>query len=121
MKIIIDIKPVKFTGRTKQEVLNKALSGKSYSSGTHGNACVILRPNTKDYYTYTIQKHNAKWEQQRYKSGPKKGQYKSSIKIKDKEWVVYLYKFDIDLLKLTKMKLNQKDKTFTYQRDYYRG
>lgn len=108
MKIVIDVKPYKYTGLTKQEVLNKALSDASFCFGSYGQ---YFKPlfNDKFAYVYTLEKHKQKFKQTKNSKG--ETTYK---KIKEKQWILHLYKFETDLLKLAKIKLNQKTRTFTY-------
>ena len=50
-------------------------------------------------YFWNIEKFNAKYHQEKYKTGPKKGQTKKSIKIRDKEFIVRIYSFPLEIIK----------------------
>lgn len=42
-------------------------------------------------YVYVVDTHDAKWRQERYQRGPKNGQHKKSVKIRDKRIQVRVF------------------------------
>lgn len=126
MKISVTMKPIKFTAPTKEGVFRKSgLLSMVKTSGTHGN-----------YYTPALRQHNHRFayffalEKQRTKFKQSKKKIKNpdtdspfdmitsthSKKVRDKQWIMYLYKIDLQLLEVAGLRVNQNLRTYTLEK-----
>ncbi len=97
MNLIIKIKPVVYSALSKEDLFRKI-----NKYGVYDNKEIA----------YNIHKVNAKWKQGIFKSGPRKGMRKPSVKIRDKQWIAYVYRFDKAILSAMSVKVSQKDRNF---------
>lgn len=115
MNIIIKAKPVKYSAPTKQALLSKIDRQFSYSFGGFGNGLVgLFDYNRNVVRVYNLHKINAKYDHDaKFKSGPRKGQRKPSVKVRDSQWIAYVYDLDRTLLNLAKLQVTQNHRNFT--------
>ena len=115
MNITIKAKPVKYSAATKQALLSKIDRQFSYSFGGFGNGLVgLFDYNRNVVRVYNLHKINAKYDHNaKFKSGPRKGQRKPSVKVRDSQWIAYVYDLDCTLLNLAKLQVTQNHRNFT--------
>lgn len=101
--ITLNIKPVKYTAKTKQELIQQIRNdwtrtnlSDSYFVGGRG----ILFTQNGMRRLYNIHKVNKKTIQHKYKTGPKKGQTKKVEVITHAHWIAYVYTFTKDQFEL---------------------
>lgn len=111
MNITIKAKPVKYSAATKQALLSKIDRQFSYSGGA---LVGLFDYNRNVVRVYNLHKINAKYDHSaKFKSGPRKGQRKPSVKVRDSQWIAYVYDLDRTLLKLAKLQVTQNHRNFT--------
>ena len=115
MNIIIKAKPVKYSAATKQALLSKINRQFSYSFGSFGNGLLgLFDYNRNVVRVYNLHKINAKYDHTaKFKSGPRKGQRKPIVKVRDSQWIAYVYDLDRTLLNLAKLQVTQNNRNFT--------
>lgn len=115
MNITIKAKPVKYSAATKQTLLSKIDRQFSYSFGNFGHGLVGMFDYNRDTVrVYNLHKINAKYNHSaKFKSGPRKGQRKPSVKVRDGQWIAYVYDLDRKLLNLAKLQVTQNHRNFT--------
>lgn len=106
MKITIKIKPILVTASTRDALMRKLIGSKYHQNDKAGYGLYIGDGAIK---VYNIHKINAKYKHDAiFKSGPRKGQKKPSVKVRDKQWIAYVYIYDTHLLKLANKKVKQQ-------------
>lgn len=97
--ITLNIKPVKYVAKTKQDLMRQIRNdwtrtnlSDSYFVGGRG----ILFTQNGMRRLYNIHKVNKKTIQHKYKTGPKKGQTKKIEVIVPVQWIAYVYTFTKD-------------------------
>lgn len=94
--ITLNIKPVKYVAKTKQDLIRQIRNdwtrtnfSDSYFVGGRG----ILFTQNGMFRLYNIHKVNKKTIQHKYKTGLKKGQTKKIEVIAPAQWIAYIYTF----------------------------
>lgn len=115
MNITIKAKPVFYKATTKNELIRKIGSRFSYGLGSFGIGMIGMFDYNRDTVrVYNLHKINAKYDHSaRFKSGPRKGQRKPSVKVRDSQWIAYVYDFDRAFLKAAKIEVIQNTRNFT--------
>lgn len=113
MRLHIDLKPRVVEARTKTELLSKIGNGYMHYFGTYGNG---LSSKYK-IRVYNLQKFNKKVERSVYTKNGKV--VKKSKVVSPKRWVANVYDFDMDLLRVLKLKVKQQNKNFIVYWGYY--
>ena len=101
MKFEIKVKPYVYRKTSIYEVqylLSDYNSYSSYNKVSYHTKGFSTR-NDNNVYFWNIEKINSKYRQEKYKTGPKKGQTKKSIKIRDKEFIVKIYSIPFEVFK----------------------
>ena len=111
MSISIKLKPVRYVAHS-QDALMTQITGSTRGYQYYSNGNILYNHVNKTVRVYNIHKINAKYRQDKYKTGPKKGQTKKSVKIQDKQWIAYVYQFDKSVLDLIGKKIVQNDRNF---------
>lgn len=113
MKISVKVKPYKYTAGSKENVMRKGLNNAYVSFSNYGvHYTKHSAGSNKFAYVYTLEKHKQKFIHELYKTGPSKGKTKKIVKVRDKQWIMHVYKFDLELLRLAGITLHQKTRTF---------
>ena len=112
MNINIQVKPKKVVAKSKNELIEKISKNHVLTFMNHGDSILRKLPQDDVIRVYNLQKIDSKYNRVYHKSGQNKGKYKESIKIVDSHWVAFVYDFNINLLKLAKIKLVQKNRNF---------
>ena len=106
MKITVKIKPILVTATSRNALMTKLMGYNYHQSGNVGYGLYLADAAVK---VYNIHKINAKYKHDDvFKSGPRKGQRKPSVKVRDKQWIAYVYTYDTHLLKLARKKVKQQ-------------
>jgi hypothetical protein len=106
MQIRLNVKPVVLTlQNADRDYVNRKINDHIFN--------INIRNHGQFVFGYNIIKHNAKYQQTKYKSGDKKGQTKKSILVKKKAYKVYIYQFDSSLLNQFGLKIKQHSRHFT--------
>lgn len=119
------MKPKKFTAPTKEGVFQKSgLSQMVRTFGTYGNYYApVLRRQKQFAYVFTLEKHRSKFKQ--YKRKIKNPNTNSpfdmitctlSKKVRDKQWIMHVYKIDLRLLEVAGLRVNQNLRTYTLEK-----
>lgn len=125
MKIFVTMKPIKFTAPTKEGVFRKSgLSQMVRAFGTYGNYYApVLRRQKQFAYVFTLEKHRSKFKQSKKKiKNPDTDSpfvmitSTHSKKVRDKQWIMYLYKIDLQLLEVAGLRVNQNLRTYTLEK-----
>lgn len=111
MNITIKAKPVFYKATTKNELIRKIGSKFSYGLGSFGIGMIGMFDYNRDTVrVYNLHKINAKYDHSaRFKSG----QRKPSVKVRDSQWIAYVYDFDRAFLKAAKIEVIQNTRNFT--------
>jgi hypothetical protein len=115
MAIVIKIKPVKITGKSKMDVIRKIEGGFSFNSFRH-NGRFLIGSGTKDGLArlYSLEKHNrkAKVTKRTITRGKRKGEVEVTREVvRSAHWVAYYYELPVDKLDVKKTK--QHSRNFT--------
>ena len=79
MSISIKLKPARYVSNTKDSLMTKIVgSTRGYKYYSNGN--VLINHDNNTVRIYNIHKINAKYHQDKYKTGPKKVKLKSQLK-----------------------------------------
>lgn len=115
MNITIKAKPIFYKATTKHELISKI--GSKFTTGIGANwigMIGLFDYNRNTVRVYNLHKINAKYDHiARFKSGPRKGQRKPSVKVRDSQWIAYVYDFDRSFLKTAKIEVIQNTRNFT--------
>lgn len=115
MNITIKTKPIFYKASTKHELISKI--GSKFTTGIGANwigMIGLFDYNRNTVRVYNLHKINAKYDHRaRFKSGPRKGQRKPSVKVRDSQWIAYVYDLDRTLLNLAKLQVTQNHRNFT--------
>lgn len=114
MKFTVNVKPSRYTGSSKYDVISKIRGNRGCTYSSYGNGLTnVGRFGDNTIRVYNLHKVNTKVVQEKYKTGDKKGQTKKSKVIKPAHWVAYVYDFNIDMLKMLKLEVIQNNRNFT--------
>lgn len=115
MNINIKVVPIKYTASTKADLLSKIDRQFAVTVGNFGIALKGMFDYNRDKIrVYNLHKVNAKYDHSaKFKSGPRKGQRKPSVKVRDSQWIAYVYDLDRTLLNLAKLQVTQNHRNFT--------
>ncbi len=117
MILKLNIKPNKFTGRTKADVLARIPVG-SFVIGTHGTYHKKsergLASEEGTAFVYTLQKIRRKVCRSGHKFKSVKGfKVQKSIELRSASWICNLYMIPEAVLRVAKLKVEQGNRTFT--------
>lgn len=105
MQIRLNVKPTVLTlQNVDRNLVNHKINDHIFNINIHNHGRYV--------FGYNIIKHNAKYQQTKYKSGDKKGQTKSSVLVKKKAYKVYIYQFDLNMLNQFGLKIKQHSRHF---------
>lgn len=119
------MKPTKISAPTKEGVFQKSgLFQMVRTFGSYGNYYApVLRQHEQFAYVFTLEKHRSKFKQYKRKiKNPNTNSpfdmitYTLSKKVRDKQWIMHMYKIDLRLLEVARLKVSQKKRTFVLEK-----
>ena len=114
MNISIKVRPTKYNGKSKSDILEKITRGFCYASGIKNNVDYsgyvrILSRSDESVRVFNLHKHNRKVIHKKDKIGNPK-----VISIQKMYWEAFVYDIPIELLKIMKCDIKQNLRNFEF-------